>query len=224
MGAHLAGGADLAGLPPRCADAFADAPAHRRLTRPVIPSGSLPMGRRTRAARPIPRLEAGRCHVVPARTRRSMTRGLPGRVCATGHCCHGSGDGGSRLVPGGNGQRCRPPARLPADRGGGDERVTASVCRCSSRSSQDITGVTPGGGTVRLSRLIRVLRLIRGTGMHRIRHEARIHHENVAEAADVRGATPRPGLVAPRLPEEGCSDPRSRDLGPEKQPAAQPTG
>ena len=46
-------------------------------------------------------------------------------------------------------------------------------------------------------RLIRVLRLIRGTGMHRIRHEAWIHHENVAKEADVRVATPRLGLVAP---------------------------
>ena len=32
-----------------------------------------------------------------------------------------------------------------------------------------------------------------GTGMHRIRHEAWIHRENVTEAADVRVATPRPG-------------------------------
>ena len=34
-------------------------------------------------------------------------------------------------------------------------------------------------GTLRLSRLIRVLWLIRGTGVHRIDHEARIHPENV---------------------------------------------
>jgi hypothetical protein len=121
-------------------------------------------------------------------------------VCATGHCCHSSRDRGSRLFPDGNGQRCRHAARLPADHGGGDERVTASVCRCSSQPSQDIAGVTPGAGILRLWRLIRVLRLIRGTGMHRIRHEAWIRHENAAEAADVRVATPRPGLVAPEAP------------------------
>ena len=44
-------------------------------------------------------------------------------------------------------------------------------------------------------RLIRVLRLIRGTGMHRIRHEAWIHHENVAKEADVRVATDRKSVV-----------------------------
>jgi hypothetical protein len=95
-----------------------------------------------------------------------------------------------RLAPG-----CA--SRLPADHGGGVERVTTSVCPCSSRSSQDIAGVTPGGGTLRLLRLIRVLRLIRGTGMHRIGHEAWIRHETAAKAADVRVATPRLGVVAP---------------------------
>ncbi len=139
---------------------------------------------------------------------------------ATGHWCHGSGDRGSRLFPDGSGQRCRHPARLPADHCGGDERVTASVCPCSSQSSQNATCVTPGGGTLRLLRLIRVLRLIRGTGMHRIRHEAWIRHENVPEAAGVRGAAPCLGLVAPWPRQERCSDPRSRDLGPEKPPAA----
>jgi hypothetical protein len=73
----------------------------------------------------------------------------------------------------------------------------------------DITGVTPGGGALQLLRLIRVLRLIRGTGMHRIRHEARIHHANVAKAADVRVAAPRLGVVAPWPRETGAGHTRA---------------
>jgi hypothetical protein len=49
-------------------------------------------------------------------------------------------------------------------------------------------------------RLIRVLRLIRGTGVHRIRYEARIHRENVAKGQmrlrgtpGLRFAVRRPG-------------------------------
>lgn len=53
-----------------------------------------------------------------------------------------------------------------------------------------VTFQTARGGTHRLSRLIRVPRLIRGTGMHQIDRQARIDRGNVAEAADVRGAAP----------------------------------
>jgi hypothetical protein len=61
-----------------------------------------------------------------------------------------------------------------------------------------------GGGTLRLWRLIRVLWLIRGTGMHRINHEAWIRHENVAEAADVRVAAPRRRRSRRRAPQPQC--------------------
>jgi hypothetical protein len=46
-------------------------------------------------------------------------------------------------------------------------------------------------------RWIRVLRLIEGTGMPPIRHEAQINHEHVAKEADVRGVAPHLGLMAP---------------------------
>ena len=46
--------------------------------------------------------------------------------------------------------------------------------------------------------MIRVLRLIEGTGMHAIHHVARINHGNVTEAADVLGAAPGLRLVAHR--------------------------
>ena len=45
--------------------------------------------------------------------------------------------------------------------------------------------------------------MIRGTGMHRINHEARIHRENVAKAADARVAVPRLECVAPWRRERG---------------------
>src|ERR1700733_3024379 len=70
--------------------------------------------------------------------------------------------------------------------------------RWTSQPSQDTPGVTSGGGTVRLSWLIPVLRLIGGPGVHRIDHEARIHHANVTEAADVPVVAPSPRLVARR--------------------------
>ena len=50
--------------------------------------------------------------------------------------------------------------------------------------------------------MIRVLRLIEGTGMHPIHHEARIHHADVTEAADVPVASPGLRLVAHWPPEE----------------------
>ena len=53
-----------------------------------------------------------------------------------------------------------------------------------------------------VSVVIRVLRLIEGTGMHRIDHVARINRAKVTEAADVRGAAPSPGLVAHRPRQE----------------------
>jgi hypothetical protein len=122
----------------------------------------------------------------------TVAAGSAGRWGRSGlwHTCPGRG---KRV----NCATIRPARRLTM------ERVTASVCPCSSRPSQDITGVTPGGGALQLLRLIRVLRLIRGTGMHRINHEARIHHANVAKAADVRVAAPRLGVVAPWPREQG---------------------
>ena len=47
-------------------------------------------------------------------------------------------------------------------------------------------------------RLIRVLRLIRGPGVHRIHHEARIHHANVTQAAEVSSGALGARLVAHR--------------------------
>jgi hypothetical protein len=40
--------------------------------------------------------------------------------------------------------------------------------------------------------------------MHRINHEARIHHANVTKAADARVVAPRPGLVAPGPCRRAC--------------------
>ena len=59
-------------------------------------------------------------------------------------------------------------------------------------------------------RLIRVLRLIRGMGVHWIRHEARIHHGNVAEAADVLAAAPGPRFVAHRARKCGACAPQAQ--------------
>jgi hypothetical protein len=108
---------------------------------------------------------------------------------------------------------CHHPARPLADHIGGDDRVTASACLRSSQSSQSVTGVTPGGGALRLLWLIRVLRLIRGTGMHWIHHEARIHHANVTEAADEPVAAPGPRLMAHRPQEAGVVAHRPRGEG-----------
>lgn len=107
-------------------------------------------------------------------------------------------------------QLWKHPAWPSADHRGDDDRVTASACPCPSQSSQNITGVTARGGTLRLSRLIRVLWLIRGTGMHRINHEARIHRGNVAKAADVRVAVPRLERVAPWRRERGHANSAGR--------------
>jgi len=51
--------------------------------------------------------------------------------------------------------------------------------------------------------LIRVLRLIRGTGVHWIHREARIDHGNVMKAADVLVAAPGPRFVAHRARKTG---------------------
>jgi hypothetical protein len=114
-------------------------------------------------------------------------------------------------------QLWKHPAWPSADHRDGDDRVTASACPCPSQPSQNITGVTARGETLRLSRLIRVLWLIRGTGTHRIHHEARIHRENVAKAADVRVAVPRLERVAPWRRETGprqlCQAPDRRSRG-----------
>jgi RimJ/RimL family protein N-acetyltransferase len=78
-----------------------------------------------------------------------------------------------------------------------------SACPHSSQSSRYAAGVTPGGGVLRLSWLIRVLWLIRGPRVHLIHHEARINHPNVTEAADVSAVAPSPRLVAHRPPRRG---------------------
>jgi hypothetical protein len=55
----------------------------------------------------------------------------------------------------------------------------------SSQLPQRAIGATPIKGAVRLVWLIRVLRLIWGTGMHRIDRETRIHRRNVADGVNV---------------------------------------
>jgi hypothetical protein len=90
---------------------------------------------------------------------------------------------------------------LPSVRPPDSASIAAALARhCHHKTS--LASRQPEG-TLRLLRLIRVLRLIRGTGMHRIRHEARIHHQNVAKEADVHGGAPGLRLVARRLRKRG---------------------
>jgi hypothetical protein len=85
---------------------------------------------------------------------------LPVRIPGRGHA--GTGREGTR-------QPCRHPVRSSADHKDDDDRVTAPLCPCSPQSLPDVTDVTPVGGTLRSLWLIRVLRLIGGTGAHWIR-------------------------------------------------------
>src|SRR5580658_154219 len=99
--------------------------------------------------------------------------------------------------------------------------MTAPACPRSSQPSHGITGVTAGGETLRLPWLIRVLRLIEGTGTQARSRDCRNALTCTGgccgwtEAADVAVAAPSPRLVArrPRKQGPGAHAPRRRPAG-----------
>ena len=108
---------------------------------------------------------------------------------------------------------CRHRGLPSAEDSGDDDRVAASTRSCLSQPSRNSAGVTLAGGSFRLLWWIHALRLIAGAGPPPIHHEARIHHGNVAEAADVRVAAPSPRQVAHRPRECGVCVPRAPNRG-----------
>jgi len=103
--------------------------------------------------------------------------------------------GNLRILPGFGPLTRLPPVqgyfRSVKSRRSGIEAVP-SGCPHPSQPSQHVTGVTPGGGPVRLLRWIRLPGWIRATPVTRIHRNGRIHHDNVTQAADVAVAAPIP--------------------------------
>src|SRR5580658_7280869 len=79
-----------------------------------------------------------------------------------------------------------------------------------------LTSATPGGGVLRLLWLIRVLRLLRGTGMHSINHEARINHNHPPSVSSKRDeSAPVRVVMHPQYGACGTRTPIDRVRGPQ---------